>query len=234
MQSALCPVHVYYDMSFPISVSSVTSHHQPLLALPLPVRDLAEASLQWWKQTPRLHCSTQNTKAHEDDPAQRQNNSKRDPVCLDRVRHAEISRHVFGHKGEWQEQDGCFADEQRNPRKAVDSGRLRHGHQLEVLSEYVSDQEWKPGQTTCNSPFVPVHLSGEGNPCIRPERTTKSYLEVSRTGQWLHLSVRLPSAIVLLARQVCQRSPGLLCWAREILFSMPKCLSVAPSLDRQV
>jgi hypothetical protein len=140
MQSALFPVHVYYDMSFLVFVLSATCRHQPLLALPLPILDLAETSLEWWKQAPRLHRSTQHSKAHQNDPAQRQDNSKCDPVCLDRVSHSQICRHVFSHEGEWKEQDGCFADEQRNPRKAVDSGRLRHGHKLEVLLEHVSDQ----------------------------------------------------------------------------------------------
>jgi hypothetical protein len=41
--------------------------------------------------------------------------------------------------------------------------------------------------TSSHSPFAPVHLSDAGNPCIRPEHTTKSYLGVVRTGQWLHL-----------------------------------------------
>jgi hypothetical protein len=141
MQSALFPFHVYYDMSFLISVLSAASHHTPSLTLPLPVLDLAEASLEWRKQAPRLHRPTQHSKAHQNHPRQGQNDGKCDPVCLDRVCHSEIGRHIFGHEGEWKEQNGCFADEQRDPRKAVDSGRLRHGHELEVLLELVSNQK---------------------------------------------------------------------------------------------
>jgi hypothetical protein len=105
----------------------------PSLILPLPILDLAETFLQSWKQTPRLHSPTQHTKAHQHHPRQSQHNSKCNPVCLYRVRDSEISRHVFGKEGEWKEQNGRFADEQRNPRKAIDTGRLRHGHELEVL-----------------------------------------------------------------------------------------------------
>lgn len=104
-----------------------------LTTLPLPVLDLGKGPLQWWEQTPRLHGSTQHSKAHQQHPAQRQHNSKGNPVCLDRVCDSKVSRHVLGQECQRQEQDGCFADEQRHPRKAIYSGRLRHGHQLEVL-----------------------------------------------------------------------------------------------------
>lgn len=104
-----------------------------LITLPLPVLDLGKGPLQWWEQTPRLHGSTQHSKAHQQHPAQRQHNGKGDPVCLDRVCDSKVGRHVLGQECQRQEQDGCFADEQRHPRKAIHSGRLRHGHQLEVL-----------------------------------------------------------------------------------------------------
>jgi hypothetical protein len=135
-----CPCILRYVFPY-LRLISHLSPHTPSLTLPLPVLNLAQASLEWRKQAPRLHRSTQHSKAHQNHPRQGQNDGKCDPVCLDGVSHSEISRHVLGHEGEWKEQDGCFADEQRNPRKAVDSGRLRHGHELEVLLEYVSNQK---------------------------------------------------------------------------------------------
>lgn len=83
----------------------------PSLALSLPVLDLGESSLQWREQTPRLHRSAQHTKAHQEYPRQGQHDGECNPVCLHRIRHAEISRHIFSKEGQWQEQDGRFADE---------------------------------------------------------------------------------------------------------------------------
>ena len=139
MQSALCPVRPctlpYVPFTLPCQSHLTTD---PSLILPLPILDLAEASLQRRKQTPRLHRPTQHTKAHQQYPRQSQHDSECNPVCLYRIRHAEISRHVFGQEGQWEEENGRFADEQRNPRKAIDTGRLRHGHELEVLLRHVS------------------------------------------------------------------------------------------------
>jgi hypothetical protein len=118
--------------SVQICESSPTTNNTSLI-LPLPVLDLAESFLQSRKQTPRLHRSTQHTKAHQHHPRQGQHNSKCNPVCLYRVSDSKISRHILGKEGEWKEQDGRFADEQRHPRKAIDTSRLRHGHELKVL-----------------------------------------------------------------------------------------------------
>ena len=112
MQSVLCPALCKLRYPLPScqtpSTANTITHS---LILPLPILDPAQNPLQRWKQTPRLHSPTQHTKAHQQHPRQRQNNSKRDPVSLDRIRHSQISRHVFSQKGQRQEQDGCFADE---------------------------------------------------------------------------------------------------------------------------
>lgn len=105
----------------------------PSLALSFPVLDLCKRSLQRRKQAPRLHGPTQHTKAHQEQPRQSQHDSERNPVCLYRICHAEISRHILGQKGQWEEEDGRFADEKCHPRKAIDTRRLRHGHELEIL-----------------------------------------------------------------------------------------------------
>lgn len=154
----LCPVllccnHVLLSRQ-PLVCRPIPNTHLSIV-LALPILDLAEGSLQWWEQTPRLHRPTQHPEAHQEQPTQAQDNGKCDPVRLDRVSHSEVSRHIFGHECQWKEQNCGFADEQRHPRKAIHSGRLRHGHKLEVLFDMSAIRRCKNKQaalTICTKP----------------------------------------------------------------------------------